>query len=61
MNTFDWIVILKGDEPTVKQSKEEGDKIRTTGSNFERTITVVKGNSSLGLYYFFGNMFHIDE
>eukprot|EP00063_Salmo_salar_P036520 XP_014011355.1 PREDICTED: multiple PDZ domain protein-like isoform X6 [Salmo salar] len=39
----------KGDEPTVKQSKEEGDKIRTTGSNFERTITVVKGNSSLGM------------
>ncbi|XP_036843460.1 multiple PDZ domain protein isoform X8 [Oncorhynchus mykiss] len=39
----------KGDEPSVKQSKEEGDKIRTTGSNFERTITVVKGNSSLGM------------
>uniref|UniRef100_A0A674BVQ5 Multiple PDZ domain crumbs cell polarity complex component n=1 Tax=Salmo trutta TaxID=8032 RepID=A0A674BVQ5_SALTR len=38
-----------GDEPTVKQSKEEGDTIRTTGSNFERTITVVKGNSSLGM------------
>uniref|UniRef100_A0A8C7RK86 Multiple PDZ domain crumbs cell polarity complex component n=1 Tax=Oncorhynchus mykiss TaxID=8022 RepID=A0A8C7RK86_ONCMY len=38
-----------GDEPSVKQSKEEGDKIRTTGSNFERTITVVKGNSSLGM------------
>eukprot|EP00063_Salmo_salar_P036516 XP_014011351.1 PREDICTED: multiple PDZ domain protein-like isoform X3 [Salmo salar] len=41
--------LMKGDEPTVKQSKEEGDKIRTTGSNFERTITVVKGNSSLGM------------
>uniref|UniRef100_A0A8C7G695 Multiple PDZ domain crumbs cell polarity complex component n=1 Tax=Oncorhynchus kisutch TaxID=8019 RepID=A0A8C7G695_ONCKI len=39
----------KGDEPSVKQSKEEGGKIRTTGSNFERTITVVKGNSSLGM------------
>ncbi|XP_064881539.1 multiple PDZ domain protein-like isoform X5 [Oncorhynchus nerka] len=39
----------KGDEPSVKQSKEEGDKIRTTGSHFERTITVVKGNSSLGM------------
>uniref|UniRef100_A0A8C8LXQ9 Multiple PDZ domain crumbs cell polarity complex component n=1 Tax=Oncorhynchus tshawytscha TaxID=74940 RepID=A0A8C8LXQ9_ONCTS len=37
-----------GDEPSVKQSKEEGE-IRTTGSNFERTITVVKGNSSLGM------------
>ncbi|XP_029609700.1 multiple PDZ domain protein isoform X6 [Salmo trutta] len=41
--------LMKGDEPTVKQSKEEGDTIRTTGSNFERTITVVKGNSSLGM------------
>ncbi|XP_045067849.1 multiple PDZ domain protein isoform X2 [Coregonus clupeaformis] len=41
--------LMKGDEPSVKQSKEEGDKIRTTGSNFERTITVVKGNSSLGM------------
>uniref|UniRef100_A0A8C8GDN4 Multiple PDZ domain crumbs cell polarity complex component n=1 Tax=Oncorhynchus tshawytscha TaxID=74940 RepID=A0A8C8GDN4_ONCTS len=38
----------QGDEPSVKQSKEEGE-IRTTGSNFERTITVVKGNSSLGM------------
>ncbi|XP_064881536.1 multiple PDZ domain protein-like isoform X3 [Oncorhynchus nerka] len=41
--------LMKGDEPSVKQSKEEGDKIRTTGSHFERTITVVKGNSSLGM------------
>ncbi|XP_071235425.1 multiple PDZ domain protein-like isoform X4 [Salvelinus alpinus] len=41
--------LMKGDEPSVKQSKEEGDKIITTGSNFERTITVVKGNSSLGM------------
>ncbi|XP_055756606.1 multiple PDZ domain protein-like isoform X6 [Salvelinus fontinalis] len=41
--------LMKGDEPSVKQSKEEGDKILTTGSNFERTITVVKGNSSLGM------------
>ncbi|XP_035609055.1 multiple PDZ domain protein isoform X4 [Oncorhynchus keta] len=41
--------LMKGDEPSVKQSKEEGDKIGTTGSNFERTITVVKGNSSLGM------------
>ncbi|XP_071020471.1 multiple PDZ domain protein-like isoform X4 [Oncorhynchus clarkii lewisi] len=41
--------LMKGDEPSVKQFKEEGDKIRTTGSNFERTITVVKGNSSLGM------------
>ncbi|KAM9406547.1 multiple PDZ domain protein-like isoform 15-T16 [Salvelinus alpinus] len=39
----------KGDEPSVKQSKEEGDEVITTGSHFERTITVVKGNSSLGM------------
>uniref|UniRef100_A0A674F553 Multiple PDZ domain crumbs cell polarity complex component n=1 Tax=Salmo trutta TaxID=8032 RepID=A0A674F553_SALTR len=38
-----------GDEPSVKQSKEEGDEVITTGSHFERTITVVKGNSSLGM------------
>ncbi|XP_029522725.2 multiple PDZ domain protein-like isoform X5 [Oncorhynchus nerka] len=39
----------KGDEPSVKQSKEEGDEVIITGSHFERTITVVKGNSSLGM------------
>uniref|UniRef100_A0A8C7UV70 Multiple PDZ domain crumbs cell polarity complex component n=1 Tax=Oncorhynchus mykiss TaxID=8022 RepID=A0A8C7UV70_ONCMY len=38
-----------GDEPSVKQSKEEGDEVIITGSHFERTITVVKGNSSLGM------------
>ncbi|KAM9406541.1 multiple PDZ domain protein-like isoform 9-T10 [Salvelinus alpinus] len=41
--------LMKGDEPSVKQSKEEGDEVITTGSHFERTITVVKGNSSLGM------------
>ncbi|XP_036813914.1 multiple PDZ domain protein isoform X9 [Oncorhynchus mykiss] len=40
---------LPGDEPSVKQSKEEGDEVIITGSHFERTITVVKGNSSLGM------------
>uniref|UniRef100_A0A8C8HSR8 Multiple PDZ domain protein n=1 Tax=Oncorhynchus tshawytscha TaxID=74940 RepID=A0A8C8HSR8_ONCTS len=41
--------LMKGDEPSVKQSKEEGDEVIITGSHFERTITVVKGNSSLGM------------
>ncbi|XP_038851169.1 multiple PDZ domain protein-like [Salvelinus namaycush] len=41
--------LMKGDEPSVKQSKEERDEVITTGSHFERTITVVKGNSSLGM------------
>uniref|UniRef100_A0A3Q1IXQ5 Multiple PDZ domain crumbs cell polarity complex component n=1 Tax=Anabas testudineus TaxID=64144 RepID=A0A3Q1IXQ5_ANATE len=30
-------------------SKGDGKKVLTSGSNFERTITVVKGNSSLGM------------
>lgn len=34
----------------MKGSAEDGDKeALTSGSNFERTITVVKGNSNLGL------------
>ncbi|KAK6323203.1 hypothetical protein J4Q44_G00055420 [Coregonus suidteri] len=41
--------LMKGNEPSVKQSKEEGDEVITTGSHFERTITVVKGNSNLGM------------
>ncbi|XP_034413454.1 multiple PDZ domain protein [Cyclopterus lumpus] len=42
--------ILKGKEGGVKESAEAGDKeVLTSGSNFERTITVVKGNSSLGM------------
>uniref|UniRef100_A0A8C7RQJ5 Multiple PDZ domain crumbs cell polarity complex component n=1 Tax=Oncorhynchus mykiss TaxID=8022 RepID=A0A8C7RQJ5_ONCMY len=46
-------MILQSSTPKVGQQTctvaKEGDKIRTTGSNFERTITVVKGNSSLGM------------
>ncbi|KAK2863194.1 hypothetical protein Q5P01_002727 [Channa striata] len=43
-------ISMKDEEPGVKESPEDGDKeILTSGSNFERTITVVKGNSSLGM------------
>ncbi|XP_067379716.1 multiple PDZ domain protein isoform X2 [Channa argus] len=43
-------ILMKDEEPGVKESAEDGDKeILTSGSNFERTITVVKGNSSLGM------------
>uniref|UniRef100_A0A674BX64 Multiple PDZ domain crumbs cell polarity complex component n=1 Tax=Salmo trutta TaxID=8032 RepID=A0A674BX64_SALTR len=46
-------MILQSSTPKVGQQTctvaKEGDTIRTTGSNFERTITVVKGNSSLGM------------
>ncbi|XP_044039683.1 multiple PDZ domain protein-like isoform X4 [Siniperca chuatsi] len=42
------IKILMKDEEA--GAKEDGDKeVLTSGSNFERTITVVKGNSSLGM------------
>ncbi|KAM3857849.1 multiple PDZ domain protein [Diretmus argenteus] len=41
---------IKDGETGVKESAEDGDKdVVTSGSNFERTITVVKGNSSLGM------------
>ncbi|XP_041840662.1 multiple PDZ domain protein-like isoform X5 [Melanotaenia boesemani] len=44
------IRILTDEEHGVRESAEEGDKAALTpGSNFERTITVVKGNSSLGM------------
>uniref|UniRef100_A0A665XDZ0 Multiple PDZ domain crumbs cell polarity complex component n=1 Tax=Echeneis naucrates TaxID=173247 RepID=A0A665XDZ0_ECHNA len=44
------IITLKDEEVGVKESAEDGDKAPlTSGSNFERTITVVKGNSSLGM------------
>ncbi|XP_069374466.1 multiple PDZ domain protein isoform X8 [Paralichthys olivaceus] len=44
------IKILIKDKVSVKESAEEGEKeALTSGSNFERTITVVKGNSSLGM------------
>uniref|UniRef100_A0A8C9ZXK9 Multiple PDZ domain crumbs cell polarity complex component n=1 Tax=Sander lucioperca TaxID=283035 RepID=A0A8C9ZXK9_SANLU len=40
----------KDEEAGVKESAEDGDEeVLTSGSNFERTITVVKGNSSLGM------------
>ncbi|XP_068443388.1 multiple PDZ domain protein isoform X1 [Clinocottus analis] len=43
-------ILMKGEESGVKESAEAGDKkVLTSGSNFERTITVVKGNSSLGM------------
>ncbi|XP_061566606.1 multiple PDZ domain protein isoform X3 [Cololabis saira] len=44
------MTIFKDEEAVVKESTEDGDKAAlTSGSNFERTITVVKGNSSLGM------------
>uniref|UniRef100_A0A8C7GB46 Multiple PDZ domain protein n=1 Tax=Oncorhynchus kisutch TaxID=8019 RepID=A0A8C7GB46_ONCKI len=44
-------MILQSSTPKVGQQTctVARGKIRTTGSNFERTITVVKGNSSLGM------------
>ncbi|CAG5929276.1 unnamed protein product [Menidia menidia] len=43
-------MILKDEEAGVKESTEDSDKAAmTSGNNFERTITVVKGNSSLGM------------
>ncbi|XP_059210532.1 multiple PDZ domain protein [Centropristis striata] len=43
-------ILIKDEEAGVKESAEDGDKeVLTSGSNFERTITVVKGNSSLGM------------
>ncbi|KAM4611696.1 multiple PDZ domain protein [Polymixia lowei] len=42
--------LMKDGEADVKLSVEDADKeAMTSGSNFERTITVVKGNSSLGM------------
>lgn len=39
---------------SAKEPAEDGDKgALACGSSFERTITVVKGNSSLGLCSFF--------
>uniref|UniRef100_A0A6Q2Y820 Multiple PDZ domain crumbs cell polarity complex component n=1 Tax=Esox lucius TaxID=8010 RepID=A0A6Q2Y820_ESOLU len=48
-DTVDMECLMKGCESSVKPSREEEDMVLTTGSNFERTITVVKGNSSLGM------------
>ncbi|CAN9509544.1 unnamed protein product [Ophioblennius macclurei] len=42
--------LIKDGEDGAKEAAEDGDKeALTSGSNFERTITVVKGNSSLGM------------
>lgn len=44
------IISLKDAESGVKRSAEGSDnEAPTSGSSFERTITVVKGNASLGL------------
>ncbi|XP_030017617.1 multiple PDZ domain protein isoform X2 [Sphaeramia orbicularis] len=43
-------ILMKDEEAGVKESAEDEDKeVLTSGSSFERTITVVKGNSSLGM------------
>ncbi|XP_031706571.1 multiple PDZ domain protein isoform X1 [Anarrhichthys ocellatus] len=42
-------LLMKGEETGVKESAEGDKEALTSGSNFERTITVVKGNSSLGM------------
>ncbi|XP_035004488.2 multiple PDZ domain protein isoform X3 [Hippoglossus stenolepis] len=43
-------ILIKDEEAGVKEPEEDGDReALTSGSNFERTITVVKGNSSLGM------------
>lgn len=43
-------ILMKDEEAGAKESAEDGDKeVLTSGSNFERTITVVKGNSNLGM------------
>ncbi|XP_028985124.1 multiple PDZ domain protein isoform X3 [Betta splendens] len=49
-DTGDINIFIKDDKHGAKDLSEDGDKeILTSGSNFERTITVVKGNSSLGM------------
>ncbi|XP_030578367.1 multiple PDZ domain protein [Archocentrus centrarchus] len=43
-------VLMKDEEAGAKESADDGDKdTLTSGSSFERTITVVKGNASLGM------------
>nr|XP_020467076.1 LOW QUALITY PROTEIN: multiple PDZ domain protein [Monopterus albus] len=43
-------VLMKDEEAGVKELAEDSDEeALTSGSSFERTITVVKGNSSLGM------------
>ncbi|XP_072232113.1 multiple PDZ domain protein isoform X3 [Leuresthes tenuis] len=43
------IEIFKDEDAGVKETAEDDKAVLTSGSNFERTITVVKGNSSLGM------------
>lgn len=53
------IISLKVAESSATESAEGGDKeAPTSGSSFERTITVVKGNSSLGLCKFLLSFLH---
>ncbi|XP_056156626.1 multiple PDZ domain protein [Lampris incognitus] len=43
-------VLMKDEDIDVMESEKDGEKeLVTSGSTFERTITVVKGNSSLGM------------
>ncbi|XP_076580988.1 multiple PDZ domain protein isoform X3 [Chaetodon auriga] len=43
-------ILMKDEQVGMQESTEDGDKeALTSGSSFERTITVVKGNSSLGM------------
>ncbi|KAI3376455.1 hypothetical protein L3Q82_016917 [Scortum barcoo] len=43
-------ILMKDEEAGAQEAAEDGDREAvTSGSNFERTITVVKGNSSLGM------------
>ncbi|CAJ1086302.1 multiple PDZ domain protein isoform X5 [Xyrichtys novacula] len=50
MSCGDIKILLKDEYVGAKESTEDCDKEPlTSGSNFERTITVVKGNSSLGM------------
>ncbi|TKS92812.1 Multiple PDZ domain protein [Collichthys lucidus] len=49
-DTGDLKILMKDEEVGARESAEDADKeALTSGSNFERTITVVKGNSSLGM------------
>ncbi|XP_026175824.1 multiple PDZ domain protein isoform X3 [Mastacembelus armatus] len=49
-DTGDLKILMKDEDTGVRDLADDGDKAKlTSGSNFERTITVVKGNSSLGM------------
>uniref|UniRef100_UPI0037E944AE multiple PDZ domain protein n=1 Tax=Semicossyphus pulcher TaxID=241346 RepID=UPI0037E944AE len=49
MSYGDIKILMKDEEVGVKESEDVDEEALTSGSNFERTITVVKGNSSLGM------------